>query len=92
MLIVRDADQVALMMGFYSYLGQGLVTLVLGLLLRRGGTWLLYALCGYSTVVLLWALITFLGGDAASLIQLVLPGLILFLVTRPDARAYLRRR
>lgn len=90
-LIVREADTVTLMMGFCSYIGQGFATFAMAMLLRRGGTWLLYTLWGYAVLMLLWGLVNIFAGDFSSVLQLVLPGVVLYLTTRPDARAYLRR-
>ncbi|MFC3994826.1 hypothetical protein ACFOVU_02805 [Nocardiopsis sediminis] len=90
-LIVADADQTTLYLGFFAYLGQGAIALTLGLLLARGGTWVLWATYAYTGLVLLWSLLTLLGGDPAGITQMLLPGLVLFLITRPASRAHLRR-
>ncbi|MBB4933617.1 hypothetical protein F4561_004437 [Lipingzhangella halophila] len=90
-LIVADADQTTLYLGFFAYLGQGAIALTLALLLARGGAWVLYTTCAFTGLVLAWSLLTLLGGDAAGFTQMLLPGVILFLSTRPHARAYLRR-
>ncbi|MFC4561963.1 hypothetical protein ACFO4E_08860 [Nocardiopsis mangrovi] len=90
-LIVADADQTTLYLGFFAYLGQGAIALTLGLLLARGGPWVLYATCAYTGVILLWSLLTLLGGETAGLTQMLLPGLVLFLATRPASRDHLRR-
>jgi hypothetical protein len=89
-LIVADADQPTLYLGFFAYIGQGTAALALGLLLPHGGSRVLYALWAYTAVILAWSLLTLIGGDLNGLTQALLPGIVLALSLRPAARTHLR--
>ncbi|WP_067968688.1 hypothetical protein [Nocardiopsis trehalosi] len=89
LVIPQGVDTTSLMSAYLAYVGQGVLTLILGFLVAPGRAWLVYVLCGYAAVAMLMTLVGMLGGDLGAVTQLIIPALICFLTLRPDSRAYL---